>query len=402
MLIVVEVALGVFTLFLGGMGYRYVWLDTAEAPAHSDRILSAQLTIPRTVLAEDAGEAYTPEFRQQLRTTHQELARRLALEPGVRGVAMANVLPGQDHFGYRRLEVEGSEGVSDYLAAHQVSVSVGFFGVLGQPILRGRDLAPGDLPGGGEGDGSAVIVNNAFVDHVLGGRNPIGQRVRFVASRDEDPHPWYEIVGLVGTLDMGAGGDLLDPPIGIYLPTGPGELNPLQIVIDVGTDPASFASRLREIASEVDPSAMVEQTLPLDQIVSANRLFIGWAIILMVATAGVAVVLSIAGVYALMSFTVAQRTREIGIRTALGAPRESIVSVIVRRAFGQLALGVLLGVAGGVALATTISVQDRPAGWLSTLALVAGMTVSVGLLACIVPTLRGLRIPPTEALRADG
>ena len=133
--------------------------------------------------------------------TQEELVRRLRAEPGVRGVAVANRLPGMDH-NVLPIELDG-ENPSGEFEGHDVKIArvdPDFFNALEQPILSGRGFDSTDLD-----ERSTVIVNTSFVDRVLGGRNPIGRSVRYTTSADEEPGPWYEIVGVVGDLDMMGG-----------------------------------------------------------------------------------------------------------------------------------------------------------------------------------------------------
>jgi putative ABC transport system permease protein len=146
---------------------------------------------------------------------------------------------------------------------------------------------------------------------------------------------------------------------------------------------------------------MIQYPSALSDAPNDERTVTGYGILLLGFLSGVAIVLSGAGLYALMSFTVSQRTREIGIRTALGARPGRIVVAIARRAFVQLVSGVLAGVALGLWLISQVSGDEstRGANWTLMLATIAGFVFLVGMLACVAPTVRGLRIRPVEALK---
>jgi ABC-type antimicrobial peptide transport system permease subunit len=180
-----------------------------------------------------------------------------------------------------------------------------------------------------------------------------------------------------------------------------GEVNPVGIAVALGADdPVSFTPRLRQLAMEVDPALIVEDPMPLDEVTSGaelgRRLTVATGLLLV----AILVSLAASGTYALMSFTVTQRTREIGIRTALGAHQSRIVLGVGGRALAQLGLGAALGMALGAWLLGEGAVTISSAGL--ALLLSAGLFVLVGLLACTGPTLRALRITPTEALKAEG
>ena len=235
-LIVADVALAVVTVgvavvFSSGLtGFR------DGMGSLSEQYLSAELKIPRIERTADAVPFDTTEFMARVGATQRELVRRLTAEPGIRGVAVGSVLPGMDHPG-RRVELDG-ENLPDNFRGQAVAsarVDPDFFNALQQPILSGRGFDLGDL---GE-DRSAVIVNTDFVDRVLGGRNPIGRRVRYTTRADEEPGPWYEIVGVVGPLGTLVSNS--EPPsyVGLYHPLALGEISSLRLAIHVGDDPES-------------------------------------------------------------------------------------------------------------------------------------------------------------------
>jgi putative ABC transport system permease protein len=197
-----------------------------------------------------------------------------------------------------------------------------------------------------------------------------------------------------------------DADQGMYRVVAPGELHPVSFALRVGSDPERFTPRLRSIATAIDPSALIQEPRALDKVPDPERRILVWSTYLIALLAGIAVVLSAACLYALMSFTVAERTREIGIRTALGAGPSSIVSEIAKRAFLQLAVGVLIG--GALSAAMLWSFDDRylnggilrTANWPLTVGAIALSVTAVGMLACVKPTLRAIRIRPMEALRS--
>ncbi|NQT14580.1 MAG: ABC transporter permease [Planctomycetes bacterium] len=390
-LIVVDVALAVAIL---GVSVG-IWGEdrTSGLGIQADQFLSAELRIPRVDPEADETAMGQSELAR-LGATQEALALRLAAEPGVGGVAVASVLPGMDHPN-RWIELEGDVPRQKVRTAR---VDVGFFDALDQPILRGRGFDQSDL---GE-NGSAVIVNANFVDRVLGGRNPLGQRVR-PWSRTEDSGPWYEIVGVVRHLGMFVNDAERDA--GIYYPLAPGDIYPVPFAIRVGDDPGSFTQRLRVLAAEADPTAIIWAPVALDEVfnfqATIERVVRSYAIVLI----GILLTIATLAIYALMSFTVAQRTREIGIRIALGAGWRSVVVTIARRAMAQLGVGALVGMTIAAFLLhvlTTELGQDSMGSPVLVASLVTvGAVGFIGSVACIAPTLRALRIAPTEALSEE-
>jgi hypothetical protein len=268
-------------------------------------------------------------------------------------------------------------------------VSRGFFATFGTSVVAGRDFGPLDFENGG-----VMIVNQSFARHVLGGRNPIGHRIRIV-SGEIDAYAgerWYEVVGMVN--DFGWQLPRPEEQSAMYQPRLPTASAGMSLAVRV-RDPEAFAARLRSVAAAVDPLIRITDVQPLAQVgggeatINWTLTAVAWLIAFMV------LLLSATGIHALMSFTVARRTREIGIRAALGAPPGRIVAGIFSRACLQIGAGLVAG-SGLAALLGLGSTRQ-------VLLLLAadGIMLTVGLAACALPLRRALRINPTEALRAE-
>lgn len=346
----------------------------------------------------------------------ETLRRRVAAEPGVAGVTFVDRLPGDYHRG-RWIELDAPSGGAapsgPALADPEVStasVDPSYFEVMEAPILAGRGFGAADLGP----DARVVIVDQGFVDRMLHGRNPVGRRVRFSEpgewSRD-DSRPWYEIVGVVRDLGMGSVTSR-GRAAGVYLPAAPGSAGTPFMVVHAKGDPMSLGPRVREIATGVDPTLRLSDLQRLDEVTTGILWIIGlWLRITLVLT-GIALLLSLAGIYSVLAFTVARRTREIGVRVALGAPRGRVVTEIFRKPLRQVGLGVAAGFVlvtfGAVVLTghkpdTELRVDPGvlSLAQYSLLAGYAALMFAVCLLACVVPTRRALRVQPTEALRAE-
>ena len=367
----------------------------------AEEYLSAELRLPVMELSGDL-DVDGRAFRGRVRDVHLELAGRLRAEPGVRAVAIADALPRMDHRA-RIVSIDGVEPPEDRVGTYvrAARVDVGFFEALDGPLVAGRDFELADI----ERELRPVIVNTVLVDRLLGGLDPLGRRLRFHQPGDtSDDVPWHEIVGVVGHLGMNVAGD--DGAPGLYLPVRAGELHPLRVGLHIGASPESFIPRLREIVAEVDPDLIVERPVSLD------RVFQGDWYLMAAITGGLAllvlilVALAASGIYAIISFSVAERTREIGIRTALGASKPALVITILGRSLIQLLLGAALGapLAAWVLNATASSSGSPAAEGSLTAALLIGIaTVSVvGLLSCVAPARAALEVEPTDALRGEG
>jgi predicted permease len=355
--------------------------------------------------------------RASFASSVDELRRRVAAEPGVAGVTFVDRLPRTSHPD-PRIEL-GDDTTAAAQSARVASanprpplrevnvagIDPSYFDVLEAPMLAGRAFHAGDLAPGAR----VAIVDQGFVDQVLQGRNPIGQRVRFVeegadaAARNADS--WYQVVGLVQELGMGAPSEK-GRAAGFYLPATPDRLDRVYMLVHVRGDPMTLGPELREIAAGVDPTLRLSELQRMDEITSDVVWIVGlWLRITILMTA-IALLLSLAGIYAVLSFIVARRTREIGVRVALGASRRRVIGAIFRRPLSQVGLGVL---AGGALIAVAGSIDtDMPglSGELSLMqvAMIVGyatLMLGVCLLACVVPTRRALGVEPTVALRMD-
>ncbi|HEX6071127.1 MAG TPA: ABC transporter permease [Longimicrobiaceae bacterium] len=355
----------------------------------------------------------------------ETLRERIEAVPGVLGVTFVDELPRTNYADYlvtlddsASVRVpDGAAGVAPVAGPRRFTtvalVDPSYFDVLEAPILAGRGFQPADLVPGA----TAAIVDQGFVDQVLQGRNPIGRRVRIgdggppSEGAGADSLPWFEVVGLVEDLGM-IGAAESGRAAGLYLPATPGKGFSPQMMIHARGDPMALVPRIRSIASTLDPTLRLSEFQRVDQVTDDLLWIIGmWLRLTLVLTA-VALLLSLAGIYAVLSFTVARRTREIGVRVALGASRRLVVTGIFRRPLTQVGLGVVAGgllVAMG-ALVLSVHVPDTelrlsaarmPLEHVAILVAYAAFMMGVCLLACVVPTRRALGVEPMEALRTD-
>jgi putative ABC transport system permease protein len=341
------------------------------------------------------------------RTAAQQLEfiSRLEAEPGVTGVAYSARLPGSPF--PRRIRFEdgvrvrtqaehvADVGITDALFPSTTNVSIGMFDTYGVEILAGRTFAAADV------GTTNVIVNRSFVEMYLHEPNPIGLSFRFDnKAANAAPIRWYQIVGVVRDFPAFAINITREGEPTVYHPAGVGELSPVLLSVRFGgAVPPTFINRFREIGAEVDSTMQLTEVGVLAdhyEMLRGTLRSVAWAAVLITTSV---LLLSAAGIYALMSFTVAQRTREIGIRTALGAPPHLVLLNVFRRAAWQVSAGVVVGSVLSAAAFVAIGVGVMRA--IPLLLAVAGIMALVALVATFGPARRGVRIQAIEALRAE-
>ena len=385
--IVVQVALTVALLPVAIVGVMASnrFQRRAEAVG-GDRYLTAAVTFER-----QGPEADTAAVAAGGRRSLAELERRLRAEPGVEQLAFADRLPVMDTSKYN-IELDTAPGVptTGLRWSTLAHVSPGFFAAFGSAVVAGRNFSPVDLE-----RGNVLIVNQSFTHLVFGDHNPVGQRIRIAHGEDGAPADdgWYEVVGVVRDV----GWQMPEPSeqAAMYHPTLLQPGTGVSVAVRVH-DPMGFAPRLRVLANAVDPEMQLTDVRRLTDL-GGRGAVLTWAVTSVAGVVSLLVLLlSASGIHALMSFIVARRTREIGIRIALGAPPPRIVSGIFKRAFLQIAAGILAG-SGLVALKIDF-------GSLTQVLMLIGAAATMliaGLAACALPLRRALAINPADALRAE-
>jgi predicted permease len=407
--VAVAVALLPFAVHVAGQALRRATM----APGYAvEQFLRAHLTIEGGAISatsEAEADSLARTAAARFHGPATALLRRLETEPDVIGVTFARVFPGGGSPTHR-YEID-AHPANAWLVHERVDVR--FFTVLGVRTLAGRDFVNSDA----RPDGTAVIVNAAFVEKVLNGGTPLGGRVRELRRDPQtgelESGPWREIVGVVPDFTVQYAWDPTRPGLyysepAIYQPMTLDDLPTARVALVVrvrGAGAARFTGRLREVAAAVNPALQLhELEAEVEFHRDARRVMLGGALAILAVTASV-VLLSAAGISAMMAFTVARRRREIGIRAALGADPVRLLRGIFARATRQLGAGALLGlmVAMGLDRLLDLTVGGSPltGPGLLLVPLVAALMVAVGLLATWGPARTGLAIQPTEALREE-
>jgi putative ABC transport system permease protein len=395
--VVIALQIATTLMFPAAAFFFHRWVvagQTRDVGFPADAYLSARLDFDRESIAGVPLDATEQAFNARVRRLYSELERRVVAEPQVAGVTFADRLPGTGHPDWRidlDDEAKAAGRGRDVLSA---AVAPNFFEVLGAPVLAGRGFTPADLESSG-----VVIVNQSFVTEILGGQNPVGRRIRRQPAEGSSiPEVWLEIVGVVRDLGM-IGND--SGRAGVYQPISPERASALRLAIRVRGAPQSFAARFQTIAGEVEPTLQIHELMPLDAVGAGGWVESQYMSRVLAVLSAIALLLSLSTIYSVLAFTVARRTREIGIRVTLGADRRRVLGTILRRPVAQVSLGIALGMVL-VALTFTGLNESAPTATEAALIVVYSMLMmGVCLLAGVVPTRRALAVEPAEVLRVD-
>ncbi len=329
----------------------------------------------------------------------QELMRRLAQEPSVVNASWSSRVPGLGGGEFwvelpapaMQAEAEARSN-DDVLWVRSAWIGANYFETMNQPLVLGRRFTATEIAAGRD----VAIVDESFVRLVLGGRPAVGQLVRQRIS-NAPSGPWLEIVGVVR--DIAATPTSKTNQSMIYRPFAPGTPPAHRVVIHARTDPGQVGTPIRLAALAADPRLRFFEIHTVERSAEIEIQEQGFFVKAMGAVGLVTLLLATAGIYAMIAFTLSRRTREIGIRTALGASRFRVMRGVLARAVIQVGAGVLLGGIPGAILVRTTGGTSLGAATIT--AAVAAIILSVAVVACIVPVRRALRVQPTEALRID-
>jgi predicted permease len=397
-LIVAQVALAVAGLpaavATGWSGVR----EALTRPAFDDRaMLAASMRADPDPPAGIAADVYRSQVLPRFTKLEADTIARLEAEPAVQDVTVAEAVPGNE--GRAQIAIDDDTAARAGAARVRVNrVAPDFFGALDAHVIAGRALTATDAAGA-----AVVVVNDAFARRLLGGANAVGRRITYVGvpqydAAAVDTGSTYEIVGVMSDLMTNSvDQDMVEPVI--FHPRAASTSAALLIRLR-GRGAEQFMPRLRGIIGGLDPAAQLS-VQPFAQLQEQQSLALRLIVIGLSLIVVSVLMLSAAGIYALMSFTVSQRKKEIGLRAALGADARQLLFSI----FSQAGLQLGAGVAAGLALAVLGDVVSG--GELlgsigkSLLPVMSLVMIAVGLIATIGPARRSLRIDPTEALRAE-
>jgi len=387
-----EIATAMLLLVGAGLLLRsFSRLQDIPPGFQADHLLVADLPLSLTAYAK-------PEQRFQF---FDRIVERVKSLPGVRSAGAASFLPVSGGGGLLHFNIYGRPPKSphDYIATGYRTTTPNYFETLGMPLAEGRFFTAADT----EKAPAVVVINATMAKTYFPGENPLGKRLQVGATPESDV-PWMEVVGVVGDVRQGLD---LDPKAEMYLPYRQADqLLPvfqLSIVLRTATDPMLQASALRSALAEIDPNQPLVRVRTMEENMAATVAqprFRTWLIGIF---AGLALILAGVGVYGVMSYTVTQRTSEIGIRVTLGAQPEDVFRIVVGEGLRLALTGVGAGMLGALALTRLlrsflygVSAYDP-----LTFVGVALILTLVSVAASFFPARRATLVDPMVALRYE-
>ena len=384
-----ELAIAVVLLVSAGLLIKSLWrLQNVETGLRPENVLTFTVAVPET--------RYDSGKQVQFFT---DLQKRLESSPGVQSASSVVPLPlGGDEFSIS-FQIQGREVArKDEPSADIFMMGTGYFKTMGIPLIKGRDFDQRDQ----HGSPPVVIVSQEFARQFFPNEDPIGKHIRpGMSTYDEDRSTYREIVGVVG--DVRSRALNTEPRAAYYVPQAQMPLSQQTMVMRTTNDPHSVISAVnKEVAAlDTDVPVFAVKTMPeyLSSSVAAPR----FNTTLLSIFAGVALVLTLVGLYGVMSYSVAQRTNEIGIRLALGAQTRDVLLMIVKQGSQLIALGLVIGLLGAYALTRLIAslLFGVTAKDPFTFGAAAILLALVALLACYIPAWRATKVDPMDALRCE-
>ena len=388
-LVVVQVSLSLVLLTTAGLFLRSLGnassIDIGFKPANL-LIMSVDPKI------QNYSHDKTAQFLSQLRD-------RVSALPGVRSVSFVGIVPLSIGAAENKFDVDPAKGrPAQNVIALVNTIGAGYFQTMGIPLVRGRDFTPQDVTSNVGGQ-PAAIINQTMAAHLFPGQDPIGRTIR-------QDKATYTIIGVARNSKSRTIGEKPSDAAYLFLNAAPEKATSFfgtTILVKTSMDPRALASSVRQQIAALDPNMAVFNTETMQEHVDKSLLLPRISALLLGIFGAIGLTLAAIGLYGVMSYSVRRRTREIGIRMALGAKRPTVLRMILRQGLILTAIGLAIGLAIALALGRfTASVLYGTSGTdLLTFVIVSLVLLATAAVAVLVPALRAAHVEPTTALRYE-
>lgn len=397
-LVITQVALAIVLLAGAGLTLKSFWhAENAPLGFNPEGVVNFEIALPEAKYqASEQKDAFWTQLLQRVQSI-----------PGVEAAAVSANSPFDDWEEDSYFHVTGTPPTpaGQQPSAEVSVVSADYFRVMGMPILRGRGFGPEDLPGE-KGHSRSIIIDETFAQKYFAGKDPIGQHIDDNETLDKHAPP-MTIIGVVPRTRNEAPGELNVESLHLvqeYLlasqnPQAENHLHIRTTLRDIGP----LIAAVKHEVQALDPDQAIGEITTMDQAIAASLATRRLTMLLLGVFATLALLLASVGLYGVMALTVTQRTRELGIRMALGAERRNIFKLVLRQGMTLIAIGIGIGVISSIAAGRALMSLLYNVAALDPGAVVVAVfsLITVAVIACCVPARRATRVDPIVALRAE-
>jgi putative ABC transport system permease protein len=391
-LVILEFSLALTLLASGGLALKSFWnLTQIDLGINPDNVLTFRLPVPDQRL----------KGADQIKSYYRQMLEKITAVPGVRSAAVMTGTPAGGPGSGMRFSISGQPfaNPSERPSAGFQMVTARYVDTLGVRVTKGRSIDERDT----DTSPRVAVVNEYFVSRYLPGVDPLGQRIVIIETSRESPQGKAVELEIVGVFHNMRGAGVREDYPEINIPFWQSPRPRASIALKTDGNPKAFLRSIAAAVTSVDPDMPLGGARTIDEIISESLAIDRFSVVLFASFGALGLLLAAVGIYGVMSFGVAQRTHEFGVRIALGAQRSRVISLVLKEGTALAVIGGLIGLVGAylVRRAMQITLFGVPAVDVSAFGAMFLLLLIAALVACFVPAWRASRIEPLEALRHD-